>query len=239
MKKTLEYASALFPVPFRDATLFLAELNGEPYVPMRPVVEGMGMNWKGQYEKIKVRYETCVEEIHTQLPGDIQRRTLTCLALRKLPGWLMSIYPNKVKASIRDTVIAYQNECDDVLWAHWSQKFSSPHFPPSLNNLSQPLPPPDPITSEVKLAIEQRIQDLTETMRLDFTEAARRYALAHPNGDLLDMVTHIGETDVEQRGLVVVSRYYLQHLLSCIEGMSLLRDTILPDIQGLNRELKA
>ena len=32
----------------------------------------------------------------------------------------MTISPNKVKPELRETVMAYQAECDDVLWQHWS-----------------------------------------------------------------------------------------------------------------------
>ncbi len=42
----------MMPVPFKGATLYLAEDHQEPYVPMRPVVEGMGLDWKSQYAKI-------------------------------------------------------------------------------------------------------------------------------------------------------------------------------------------
>lgn len=33
----------------------------------------------------------------------------------------MTISPNKVKPELRDTVIMYQNECDDVLWDCWTK----------------------------------------------------------------------------------------------------------------------
>lgn len=33
----------------------------------------------------------------------------------------MTINPNKVDPAIKDTIIAYQNECDDVLWSYWTQ----------------------------------------------------------------------------------------------------------------------
>ena len=52
---------------------------------------------------------------------DGKQREMTCLPLRKLPGWLMSIYPNKVRPELRDGIIAYQNECDDVLWSYWNE----------------------------------------------------------------------------------------------------------------------
>jgi hypothetical protein len=57
----------------------------------------------------------------TQMPGDDQRRLMTCLPLRKLPGWLMTISPNKVSPELRPKILAYQDECDDALWDYWTQ----------------------------------------------------------------------------------------------------------------------
>ncbi|WP_428454186.1 phage antirepressor N-terminal domain-containing protein [Photobacterium kasasachensis] len=51
---------------------------------------------------------------------------MICLPLRKLFGWLQTISPNKVKPEIRNLVIQYQNECDDVLWQYWNQQHSQP-----------------------------------------------------------------------------------------------------------------
>ncbi len=37
--------SALLPVPFHGNPLYIVEHNGEPYTPMKPIVEGMGLDW--------------------------------------------------------------------------------------------------------------------------------------------------------------------------------------------------
>ncbi|WP_089167829.1 phage antirepressor N-terminal domain-containing protein [Azotobacter chroococcum] len=109
-------------IPFRQAKLLLVDHGGEPFVPMRPVVQGMGLDWKSQHVKLSAgRFSTCMVEITTQLPEDDQRRAVACLPLRKLPGWLMSIHPNKVRPDLREGIIAYQNECDDVLWSYWNE----------------------------------------------------------------------------------------------------------------------
>lgn len=52
--------------------------------------------------------------------ADGKMRNMVCLALRKFAGWLATINPNKVKASIRAKVIRYQNECDDVFYEYWT-----------------------------------------------------------------------------------------------------------------------
>lgn len=50
-----------------------------------------------------------------------QIRAMSCIALRKLPGWLATIEQGKVKKpEVRARVIQYQNECDDVLWQYWN-----------------------------------------------------------------------------------------------------------------------
>lgn len=79
-----DFTTALLPVFFRGATLYVADVNGEPYVPMRPIVEGMGLDWKSQHVKLtESRFRTCVVEITMQMPGDDQRRSMTCLPLRE------------------------------------------------------------------------------------------------------------------------------------------------------------
>ncbi|EEC8560625.1 phage antirepressor N-terminal domain-containing protein [Escherichia coli] len=113
----------MMTVPFHGDSLYVVNHNGEPYVPMKPIVEGVGLDWKTQYRKLKQRFNSCMVEMTIQLPGDTQRRPVICLALRKLAGWLQTISPNKVKLKIRDKVIQYQEECDDVLYEYWTKGF--------------------------------------------------------------------------------------------------------------------
>ncbi|ENL3692799.1 phage antirepressor N-terminal domain-containing protein [Acinetobacter baumannii] len=108
-------------VSFHGTELFIVEHEGQPYVPMRSVVQGMGLDWAAQFTKLKQRFATCVVEIAMQILGDDQSRAHTCLLLRKLPAWLYSIMPGKERPELRDTVIMYQKECDDVLWEYWTK----------------------------------------------------------------------------------------------------------------------
>ncbi|WP_244517235.1 phage antirepressor N-terminal domain-containing protein [Pseudomonas linyingensis] len=119
MSKNITAAAQV--IPFRKAELLLIDHVGEPFVPMKPVVEGMGLAWSGQHEKLSSgRFQATIKEI-VIVAGDSKQRAMTCLPLRKLTGWLMSISPNKVKPELRDGIIAYQNECDDVLWSYWNE----------------------------------------------------------------------------------------------------------------------
>ena len=105
-------------VPFYDHELYVVEHNNEPYVPMKPIVEGMGLDWKSQLNKIKSRFRKGMVEI--TIPSKGGEQSMLCLQLRKLSAWMLTIYPNKVKSEIRDKVIQYQEECDDVLYQYWT-----------------------------------------------------------------------------------------------------------------------
>lgn len=107
-------------VPFHNTELFLIEHNGQPYTPMKPIVDGMGLTWQSQHRKLtenQGRWGIIKMMIPTR--GDMQEAI--CLPLRKLLAWLTTISPNKVKPELRDTVIKYQEECDDVLWDYWTK----------------------------------------------------------------------------------------------------------------------
>lgn len=114
-------------VPFHNAELYIVEHNGQPYTPMKPIVDGMGLAWQTQHRKLIQGYNQNgdapnrwgVSIIETPTLSGIQE--MLCIPLRKIFAWLMTISPNKVKPELRDTVIMYQNECNDVLWDYWSK----------------------------------------------------------------------------------------------------------------------
>ncbi|HDG0630522.1 TPA: phage antirepressor N-terminal domain-containing protein [Serratia marcescens] len=104
-------------VPFHGDNLYLVSFNGEPHVPMKPIVEGMGLAWQPQHEKLKTRFSKGITEIVIPTKGGDQ--SMTCLAFRKFAGWLHTINIGKVRHELRDKVARYQEECDDVLYQYW------------------------------------------------------------------------------------------------------------------------
>lgn len=125
MNKNITAAAKV--IPFRQSKLLLVNHEGQPFVPMKPVAEGMGLSWQGQHAKLSSgRLASTIKEILI-VAEDGKQREMTCLPLRKLPGWLMSIHPNKVRPELRDGIIAYQNECDDVLWSYWNDGIAARH----------------------------------------------------------------------------------------------------------------
>ncbi|WP_370517848.1 phage antirepressor N-terminal domain-containing protein [Salinivibrio sp. VYel1] len=85
----------------------------------------MGMDWGNQSRKLtgnSARWGV----VKMPIPSIDKHNPMICLPLRTLFGWLQTLSPNKVKPSIRDRVIRYQNECDDVLWQYWAAESRQP-----------------------------------------------------------------------------------------------------------------
>ena len=159
-------------VPFHSHDLFLVEYDGQPFVPMRPVIEGMGLDWKSQYAKLhnnRKRWATVV--INTTVAGDGKSRKMVSMPLKKFPGFICSIQPAKVKTSLRSTVVQFQNECDDVLWEHWEKKIK-----PSAATPTKPqLPPPAPtLTPEQQHAIKAAVASIAQESYLEIRKAYSR-----------------------------------------------------------------
>jgi len=110
----------LTPVPFHGDTIVLVGQNNEPYVAMKPIVTNMGLDWKSQHSKLGEKFNSVMVEI-TTTGGDGKQYEMSCLPLRKFAAWLYSISPNKVAPELRDKIIQYQEECDEVLWNYWTK----------------------------------------------------------------------------------------------------------------------
>ncbi|UUC83849.1 phage antirepressor N-terminal domain-containing protein [Stutzerimonas stutzeri] len=113
-------AQQLIPVPFYGDTVVLVGQDNEPYVAMKPIATNLGLAWAAQYVKIMEKFGSVVSEIETT-GTDGKQYGMACLPLKKLPAWLYSISPNKVKPELRDKIVRYQNECDDALWDYWTK----------------------------------------------------------------------------------------------------------------------
>lgn len=108
----------LLAVNFHNQTLVAFEHDGQAYIAMRPVVDNMGLNWESQRVKLTERFGRRTQRITTRDTLGRQQE-MVCLPLSVLPAFLFSITASKVKPELRETVIAYQDECTDVLYKHF------------------------------------------------------------------------------------------------------------------------
>lgn len=94
------------------------------YVPLRPIVEFMGLDWSAQTRRIQ--RDPILSDVSKSVaitatdidPSSRRPRTseMLSLQLKYLPGFLFGISANRVKDELRDRVLRYQRECYDVLW---------------------------------------------------------------------------------------------------------------------------
>ncbi|WP_235784802.1 phage antirepressor N-terminal domain-containing protein [Serratia fonticola] len=125
-------------VSFHGSILYIIKHYGKPYIPMKPVVEGMGMDWQRQRAKLKGQFNTHIEKFTIKLSVDSQPSTFVCLALDIFSDWMQTLCPNKVNPQIRDKVIQYQCECYDLLLEGWA-KGESRQMPHSTTEERTPL----------------------------------------------------------------------------------------------------
>lgn len=113
--------SQLSPVAFHGDTIFCIDYQGQPYTPMKPIVENMGLDWSAQAAKFRANKERWTVVMITTVAQDGKEREVLCVPVRKLPAYMNSINPKKVRPELRLKVELYQNESDDALWAYWME----------------------------------------------------------------------------------------------------------------------
>jgi hypothetical protein len=118
--------TALAPVEQKTVLFYQDEItavrlaSGEVFIPLRPIVEGLGIDWASQTRRINRdpilagESRLCVVVTTTQSLPD-QRRDMLCLPLKFISGFLFGVNANRVKSEIRERLIRYQRECYDVL----------------------------------------------------------------------------------------------------------------------------
>lgn len=113
-------SKSLVSLSFHGDTIYAIEHEGEPFAPVKPIIENIGLEWGAQQQKLsKNRSRWGVSIIDIPSASGLQK-TL-CIPVRKLAGFLATINPAKVRNDLRAKIICYQNECDDALWNYWTK----------------------------------------------------------------------------------------------------------------------
>lgn len=108
----------LSPVTFHGDTIFCVTIENQPFTPVKPIVENLGLGWASQTQKLNSNRERWGVTIIV-IPSESGDQETLCLPVRKLPAFLASINPKKVRAELRERIELYQAECDDALWNYW------------------------------------------------------------------------------------------------------------------------
>lgn len=121
--KTSQVGNNLQTVDFNGQSLFTFEEKGNRYTAMKPICENIGLDWNGQFQRIKrdgvLSASMCVINIVAQ---DGKSRDMVCLPIQYLNGWLFGVDEKRVNPSIKDRLIEYKKECYQVLHDYWHNK---------------------------------------------------------------------------------------------------------------------
>jgi hypothetical protein len=110
-------------------------------VPLRPIIDALGLSWPAQTRRLE-RDLALAGEVTVAVMATIQGpRAMLCLPLKLLPGFLFGITASRVKPELQDKIVRYQRDCYEVLW----NAFKADILPP---------PPASSTASGAALALE-------------------------------------------------------------------------------------
>jgi len=117
--------SALTTIDFNGAKL-IAIPGDRPettLVAMKPIVEGIGLDWSSQLKKIKSNPVLSKGMVEITIPSAGGEQVMQALPLNRIHGWLMTIHPGKISnLTVRARVVKTQTEAADVLFNHFFGK---------------------------------------------------------------------------------------------------------------------
>ncbi len=145
--------SKLTTVDFRGDTLFAVEDGSTIHVAIKPICDGLGIEWRKQRERIN--RDPILSEGSTMmgLPSAGGLQETTVLRLDLLQGWLFGFDASRVKPEARDRVLAYKRECFAVLHRHF--------YGPAAGSVSSQ--PPDPAREEPVPVRRQLVTEARQT----------------------------------------------------------------------------
>lgn len=150
----------LSPVAFHGDTIFCIDYQNQPFTPMRPIVQNMGLDWASQSVKLNANKERWgVVMIATPSEGGEQK--MLSMPVRKLPAWLNSINPKKVRPELRPKIELYQAESDDALWNYWMNGRAERTTKPS-GSSEQVIPSDAPLTPDQQCTLKAMVKTLVE-----------------------------------------------------------------------------
>jgi P22_AR N-terminal domain/ORF6C domain len=117
-----EEKNALIPVEQKEVVFYDDEIiavqveDGTVYVPLRPICKSLGVAWRAQ--NLRIQRDPVLSDVVRSgivtIP-EVGKRTMICLPLEYLNGFLFGINATRVKEEIREKLIQYQRECYQIL----------------------------------------------------------------------------------------------------------------------------
>ena len=109
-------------IEFYGDTIEVVDMNGQPGVTARRLVENLGLDWSTQLEKLQDPLFNCG---HMPAVGaDGKQREMLVLPVDRLPAFLFSINHKKVREDLQEKLARYRLECAGVLYNYWAKGYA-------------------------------------------------------------------------------------------------------------------
>ena len=112
--------SQIVRIPFHGNEVHATDVDGKPFVFLRPLVESIGMDYSTQIAKLRSRSWVNRRDIPT-VAADGKTRVMVAVDVPTLLMWLATVNEAKVSDAVRPLLVAYQRESADAINGYWTQ----------------------------------------------------------------------------------------------------------------------
>lgn len=107
-------------IPFHGREIHTVDIDGKPFIVLRPVVESIGLDYSSQIAKLRDRSWTNRRDIPT-VAADGRTRLMAAVDVPTFLMWLATVNENKVAEGARPLLVAYQRESTEAVYGYWTQ----------------------------------------------------------------------------------------------------------------------
>lgn len=105
-----------------NVPIVCVENNDKRLIPIKPICEALGIDWKVQYSKLKEEEDlSATMVLNTTVAADGKEREMVCLPYEFIFGWLFTINPKNVKQEAQSVVRQYRMQCYKALYEHFTE----------------------------------------------------------------------------------------------------------------------
>ncbi len=113
-------ASAVHEMDFHGDRLLLIDVDGKPYVVLRPALEALGLDYSGQLQRLQRQPWATVGMMPT-VGGDGKVREMAAIPVKTFLMLLATVDASRVSEAVRPKLVAYQAEVSDAIEAYWTK----------------------------------------------------------------------------------------------------------------------
>lgn len=112
--------SDIVKVPFEGGEIQTLDIDGKPFVVLKPAIESLGLDYSSQLRKLQTRSWVNRRDI-TTVAADGRSRLMVALDVPSFLMWLATVNETKVAEHVRPILVAYQSESAGAINGYWSQ----------------------------------------------------------------------------------------------------------------------